>query len=998
VSEVSSRASNPQARLARMGFRDAATSYSHLLAVCGEAAGVSDRVAQVLAAAPDPDLAAASLATLAESAGAQRLMTDLHADPRQFERLAAVLGTSEALGTFLGRHPELVAELADPSLDGPRPGAEEVRSGMLRAVGADPESPVPAGSDDEAAAADALRVEYHRRLMRLAARDLTGLWEVDEVSAALADLAAATVEGALAVARGCLGEAAGTCRLSVIGMGKTGGRELNYVSDVDVVFVHEPVDDADPEAARRAATTLASSLMRICSAHTPEGTIWPVDANLRPEGKSGPLVRTLDSHVAYYRKWAKTWEFQALLKARPIAGDPGLGAAYVEAVGPMVWEASQREGFVGDVQAMRRRVVEHISGDQERQLKLGPGGLRDVEFAVQLLQLVHGRHDEELRSPTTLVALQALTDGGYVGREDGAALGEAYRFLRSLEHRIQLFQLRRTHIVPDDDHSLRRLGRSLGFAGDPVAELTAQWRRRGREVRRIHEKLFYRPLLSAVAALPGDGLRLGTEAAKERLTALGYIDPRGALAHLEALTSGVSRRSAIQRQLLPAMLAWFADGPDPDAGLLAFRQLSDSLGSTHWFLRQLRDESEAAEQLAHVLGSSRYVADNITKAPEVVAMFGKESELVPRSRDRLVREMTSVVRRHGDPHEAIRVVRTMRRRELARVAVSDVLGRLPVEQIGEALTDLTFATLSGALAAAVATVEAELDGPMPTRMAVVAMGRLGGHETGYGSDADLMFVHQPSPGADEKAATRAASAVASRMRDMLGRAGQGPALELDSDLRPEGKQGPLVRTLASYASYYRRWAQVWERQALLRADAAIGDEELRVEFEEMIDPLRWPAEGLDEDSVVEIRRIKARVDAERLPRGADPATHLKLGPGALADVEWTVQLLQLQHAHEVEGLRTTRTLPALQAAAAAGLVDEEDAAALAEAWRFASRQRNAITLVRNRASDQLPSAARDRGAVAYLLGYAPDEAERMLDDYLRATRRARAAVERIFWD
>ena len=955
-------------------------------------------VTQALAAAPDPDLSAASLAALAEATGAHRLMTTLLANPRQFERLAAVLGTSQALGTFLCRHPELVAELGDPGLDGERPSATEVRAGMLRAVGADPDDEAPASLLDEASGADALRVEYHRRLLRLAARDLTGRWEVDQVSAALADLAGATVEGALALARGVLGGAAGRCRLSVIGMGKTGGRELNYVSDVDVVFVYEPAAGADDEAARRAATSLATTLMRACSTHTAEGTIWPVDAGLRPEGRSGPLVRTLDSHQAYYRKWAKTWEFQALLKATPIAGDLELGAAYVDAIGPMVWEAGQREGFVADVQAMRRRVVAHIPSNQvERQLKLGPGGLRDVEFAVQLLQLVHGRHDPSLRSPTTLVALQALTDGGYVGREDGAALSRAYRFLRSLEHRIQLYQLRRTQIVPDDEPSLRRLGRSLGFSGDPAAELTAAWRRLGREVRRIHEKLFYRPLLSAVAALPGESMRLGPEAARERLTALGYVDPRGALAHLEALTTGVSRRSAIQRQLLPAMLGWFADGPDPDAGLLAFRQLSDSLGSTHWFLRQLRDESEGAEQLARVLGTSRFVADIITKAPEVVAMFGRESELAPRTRDQLRHEMTSVVRRHSDPHEAIRVVRTMRRRELARLGIIDVLGRLPIDQAAEALTDLTLATLSGALDAAIASVQAELGGALPTRMAVIAMGRLGGHETGYGSDADVMFVHAPRPAAEEKDATRAASAVAQQMRHMLGRAGEGPPLEMDADLRPEGKQGPLVRSLSSYAAYYERWGQVWEAQALLRAEAAVGAAEVCEQFEALINPLRWPESGLGEDAAIEIRRLKARVDAERLPRGADPATHLKLGRGALADVEWTVQLLQLRHAYEVEGLRTTRTLLALQAAAEVGLVDAEDAEALSRAWRFASRQRNAIMLVRGRASDQLPSAARDRAAVASLLGYGPDEAEKMIDDYLRTTRRARAVVDRLFW-
>ncbi len=258
--------------------------------------------------------------------------------------------------------------------------------------------------------------------------------------------------------------------------------------------------------------------MRICSDHTPEGTIWPVDANLRPEGKSGHLVRTVASHRGYYERWAKTWEFQALLKARPVAGDLALGREYTAAVEPLVWQAAEREGFVADVQAMRRRVLEHIpAGQAERQLKLGSGGLRDVEFAVQLLQLVHGRADESLRAPTTLSALADLTEGGYVGRPDGEAMHHAYAFLRTLEHRIQLYQLRRTHVVPEDEPSLRRLARSMGHFSEPVAALHKEWQHHRREVRRLHEKLFYRPLLAAVARIPGDGARLSAEAATARM-------------------------------------------------------------------------------------------------------------------------------------------------------------------------------------------------------------------------------------------------------------------------------------------------------------------------------------------------------------------------------------------------------------------------------------------------------------------------------------------------
>ena len=869
---------------------------------------------------------------------------------------------------------------------------------MLEAVGADPTSAIPVATRPDAEAVDAMRVQYRRLLLRLAARDLAHGVPVDDVAAELSDLAAATLEAALAVARARVGGAAESARLAVIAMGKCGGHELNYVSDVDVIFVAEPADGHDEQAALRTATQLASHLMQVCSDHTREGTIWPVDAALRPEGKAGPLVRTLASHEGYYERWAKTWEFQALLKARPVAGDLELGKAYVDVVSPLVWTAAEREGFVTDVQAMRRRVLEHIPAAQaDRQLKLGAGGLRDVEFAVQLLQLVHGRADEEIRAPATLSALAHLTRGGYVGREDGAALDESYRFLRTLEHRMQLAKLRRTHVVPTDEHELRCLGRAMGIRKDPADELEKEWKRHKREVRRLHEKLFYRPLLTAVAKLPGDEVRLSPEAAQARLAALGYDDPVAAMQHLEALTAGVSRRASIQRTLLPAMLEWFAESPNPDAGLLGFRRISDALGSTHWYLKTLRDEGQVAQRLATLLATSRFATDLLQRAPEGVRMLGEDNGLVPRSRELLDKEMDAAARRHDDPVEAITALRAIRRRELFRIAVADLLGELDVAATGRALTDLTSATLDAALTVATKAVEAERRAPLPTRIAIIAMGRFGGAELGLGSDADVMFVHEPVEGAAAQDAARAAHDVIQEMRRLLALPGTDPELVVDADLRPEGRQGPLVRTLESYAGYYAKWSAVWEAQALLRADPSIGDPDLRRRFRELIDPRRLPAEGHSPDDGREVQRIKARVDAERLPRGADPATHLKLGRGGLADVEWTVQLLQMQHAGRVEGLRTTRTLDALNAAVEADLIPAEDAQALAAAWRMASGLRNAIVQVRGKGSDQLPRDTRDRAAVAHIRGYAPGESDKMVDDYLRVTRRARRVVERVFW-
>jgi glutamate-ammonia-ligase adenylyltransferase len=976
--------------------------------------------------AADPDLALSGLARIAgRDAGqdAAELRAALRADSGFRSRLIAVLGASSALADHLARHPGDWRLLRGDEA-ARRPSADELRSVLLASVGARPDDAPPIA--DPRAAPDlaaALCAEYRGRILHLAARDLTMAATVDDVAAELADLAAAALEAALAVARAELPEAAGPCRIAIVAMGKCGGRELNYASDVDVIFVAAPGDDEAPGAgddiaALATATRLATGVISVCERSTPEGMIFPVDPNLRPEGRSGPLVRTLASHLAYYERWAKTWEFQALLKARPVAGDRSLGQDYADAVAPMVWQAAQREHFVEEVQAMRRRVEQNLPTRQAgREIKLGPGGLRDIEFAVQLLQLVHGRTDESLHSPATLPALAALAEGGYVGRADADDLAAAYRFLRQTEHLLQLYQLRRTHTLPEDPAVLRRLGRAMRITSspdrlakygtsrsgissaraDPAVLFTDLWRLHARQVRRLHEKLFYRPLLDAVARLPGDAARLTPEAARQRLEALGYLDPAGALRHIEALTAGVSRRAAIQRTLLPVLLGWFADAAEPDAGLLAFRQVSDALGETPWYLRLLRDETKVAERMARVLASSRYATGLLLRAPEAVAMFGDDAELVPRPLPALRAEASALVRRHGDAEQAVTAVRSLRRRELLRIASADLLGMIDPAETAAALTSVTSASIDAALATATRKIEMELRGRLPTRVCVIAMGRFGGHETGYGSDADVLFVHDPLPGADEGVATQAAHAVTQELRRLLALPVPDPPLLVDPDLRPEGRQGPLVRTLASYRAYYRRWSVSWEAQALLRADPTAGDTDLGAEFIQMADEFRYPAGGIDGSALREIRRIKARMEAERMPRGADPALHVKLGPGGLSDVEWTVQLLQLRHAYAVAGLRTTRTLAALTVAREAGLVTAADAGALATAWQLAARIRDAVTLVTGRSGDTLPARHTQLSAVARVLGYAPGESQALEEDYRRAARHARSVMERLFY-
>jgi glutamate-ammonia-ligase adenylyltransferase len=963
--------------LARLGFVDP-------VGATGLIFDLEDQIPDLLATlshTADPDQALMYLARLVEADPA--IPFRLGRDVRLADRVFAILGASSALGDHLVRRPSDI-DLLSGDLMPPQISLTDMSAIWILDA-------------DHATCLTELRLNYRRHLLQIAAQDLVGEWGLEATSEALSDLATDALNAALAISA-CEVLRADEVRLAVIAMGKCGARELNYISDVDVIFVAEAVSDEMPtDEMLKVASALATGLMHACGDLTSEGALWEVDAGLRPEGKDGPLVRTLASHFAYYGKWAKAWEFQALLKARPAAGDLEIGQQFVDGLSAQIWGVGDRPGFVEEVQAMRRKVEEHIPAKEvERNLKLGVGGLRDVEFAVQLLQLVHGKSDETLRVQSTLSGLRALAMGGYIGREDGAVLGETYGWLRTLEHRIQLQKMQRTHLVPDTDSDWRRIARSMHYSIDSAQQLKSQWRERAALVRRIHEKLFYRPLLLAVARLAPDEQRLTPEAAQRRLSALGYVDPIGALTHLQALTSGLSRRAAIQRQLLPAMLGWFAQGPDPDAGLLGFRQLSEALGDTPWYLRTLRDSGTAAQRLALVLSSSRFASEMLLRAPEAAAMLEEDADLAPRGIEALTLEALSVARRQSDPTRAIEAVRAVRRRELFRTAVGDLVGTLSVADVGRALTDVTAATLEAALDASIRDYERQSARPIPTRIAIIAMGRLGGAEMSYPSDADVLFVHEPLPGAVEEEATVAAHAIAGQVRRLCSLPSPEPPLIVDADLRPEGKQGPLVRTLASFSAYYAQWSELWERQALLRAIPIAGDRDLGERFIALIDFYRYSTQGLDKAQIREIRRIKARVESERLPRGADKNRHLKLGPGGLSDAEWVAQLIQLRFGGREAKLRTTSTLEVLQRATALKLIALGDAATLSDSWRLATQIRNAIMLVRGRPSDEIPRDQRDLAAVAQVVGFESGAA--LLDGWQRQSRRARAAFERSFFD
>jgi [glutamine synthetase] adenylyltransferase / [glutamine synthetase]-adenylyl-L-tyrosine phosphorylase len=845
------------------------------------------------------------------------------------------------------------------------------RTALSTAASDDDYSALLAGVTDADDPPAELRRRKRRSLVRIAARDLLGI----------ADLRATALELA-AVAQACLGAALDIAKpdvtMAVIGMGKLGGRELNYASDVDVMFVH---DGATHEAERAAQV-----LLRTMSDQTAEGIVFRTDAALRPEGRSGALSRPLEAYTAYWDRWARAWEFQALLKARGVAGDQELAARFLHEAQTRVFPEVASPDVVREIRATKARSEAELRkrGLDEREVKRGRGGIRDIEFSVQLLQLVHGRTDPRIRTPTTLDALAVLAVGGYVASADAKRLGDAYVWLRTVEHRLQLVDEQQTHTLPAADDARTRLARVLGFRdhGDQSALQQFDERHRAQQavVRSLHDKLFFAPILDTLSGVGA----LTPAAAEERLSAFGFSDVARTRDALRELSAGLTRHSRVMHQLLPVVLAWLSDAPDPDLGLLQLRRLTEGAARAAALAHTFRETPIAAERACRVLGSSRVLGLAIHRQPDFLAELGDDETLGrEHTRDELITEAVDALVWRDDENARRAGLRRFKRRHLLHIGARDVLGLTDLETTQRELAHV-----------ADACVEAALHGLEPSLpFAVIGLGRLGGEELSYASDIDVLFVYDGDGPSEFDAAERLATGL---VQALGATTAEGQVFGIDANLRPEGRQGPLARSLRGYARYYERWALTWEFQSLLRARPVAGDAGVASRFLELVTPFVY-RDPFPESEVREIRRMKARIERERIRPGDDPQFHLKLGRGSLSDIEFTVQLLQLMHGAAYEELRVTSTIAALDRLTAAGLLDEDDGDSLRDAYRLCERARNARYLLTNAAGDSLPVQSDQAEPLGRMLGFVHRPQTSLRDEYRRVTRRARAVVERIFY-
>jgi len=880
------------------------------------------------------------------------------------ERSASPAATRLTALGLVEAYPELSRRLADPDLAAAVAAVVGASRAFATQLLADPRSVEVLEQLDEpvpvtAASPTALKTSKDRELLRIAARDLLGIDRLEESVAAVSRLAADVVAGAL--------ELSGPGPdLAVIGMGKLGGNELNYASDIDVMFVGA----GDPDALERRARDVLR-WARPC---------FRVDANLRPQGRAGSLVRTVESYEAYWARWAEPWEFQALLKARFVAGDEALGKAFEETAGRHLWSRTFTADDLRSLRHLKARAEAELArkGLTDREVKRGRGGIRDIEFAVQLLQLVHGRLDPALRTPTTLEALREMGAAGYVDPTDAEALADAYRFLRALEHRLQLWDLEQVYEMPLDEPARDRIARTMAFRDtgttSALEQLDIELARHQATVRSIHERVYFRPLLEVFAGTDGQLARPG--ALEARLTAFGFRDAMRTRAAVRELTRGLTRSSRLMQQLLPLLLGWLSEAPDPDLGLLALRNLVGTPQRAEEVTRVFRDSPEAARRLCHIAGTSRLAVEVLQRDLDLLARLPYRDRLLTQPRPVLVEKARSALSwREGTAEQQVGLQR-WKERHLFGVIARDILGDADVVQVGADLSAIADATVQ----VAVEVMEPKVP------FAVIAVGRHGGQELSYASDLDVLFVYDGASFADQEEAERVGMA----LRRFLD--GDTPAQriwDVDIDLRPEGKQGPVARSLEGYARYFDQWAQVWERQAMSRARTVAGDEDVGRRFCELLDDFVW-GRPLSDDEAREIRRMKARIERERIPAGEDPQFHLKLGRGSLSDVEWTAQLLQLRY-----GVRATGTVEALDALLQADRLSPDDHRILRDAYRFCEATRNRLFLVQSAPGNALPQRSEELRWLARSLDTTP---QRLREDYRRVTRRCRAVMERLFYE
>jgi glutamate-ammonia-ligase adenylyltransferase len=972
---------------------------------------------RLLPRCPDPDMALNNLERyLANPAGVAQLPVLLENRARVLETLLLLFSTSQSFSDLLSLNPDYLDMLRVPLRRSPS------QAELLAQLQAEVKA-----AHEDSALLRVLRRFRKRQLLRIGTNDIIRDRPLDEVTRDISRVADVAIEVALEIALRQVSKRLGQpCTADgqpvscvVLAFGKHGGEELNYSSDIDLMFVYS--EDGATRGKRITSVgndeffaRVVSEVVRLLSAHTDRGHAFRVDLRLRPEGHRGPLARSLASTLAYYDTMGRTWERQALIKVRPVAGDQELGQRLLQALEPFVYRKYLSFAEINEIKAIKRRIESKASqaGLSGSEVKTGRGGIRDIEFTIQFLQLLNGGDLPQVRQRNTLLALSALERVGCLTDQEYRVLDDAYRFLRKVEHRLQLLFDLQTHRLPENEEELRKLALRMGFAdepgeggraSDPGAAFLRAYQDKTEPTRRILDHLLHQTFDGeAGQAEPESDLILDTNPDPETIRAvLGrypFRDVQGAYHNLAQLAQesvpflSTRRCRHFLASIAPALLRAVADTPDPDMALVNLEKVTNSLGAKTVLWELFSFNPPSLKLYVDLCAWSQFLSEILINNPGMIDELLDSLVLnQPRSAAELRGELADLCRKAADLDP---ILHSFQDKELLRIGVRGILNKDSIHETTAALSDLAEVLLDQIAAPRYLPLMKRYGVPIltegeragqPSRFAILALGKLGGREMNYHSDLDLMMIYEgdgrtePPPSATRfdrfertdnyHFFTELAQSIIKAM-SYLGPMGR--LYQIDMRLRPTGKSGSLVIPLCEFRRYFvtgqdssshpEGGAQLWERQALTKARIVHGDTEfgnaVLAAAAEGAYGLVWRAELAEE-----IRSMRERLEASR------PAGNLKRGPGGLADIEFLVQLFQLKHGRDLPALRRTNTWQALTALRECGLLSVEEQASLTAAYNFLLRVQNRLRIVHNRTIDELPEASEDTDKLARRLGY-----------------------------
>lgn len=888
-----------------------------------------------------------------------------------------------------------------------------------------------------------LRRYKQREYLRIGARDLDPAVPMEETVRELSCLAEACLDAAYQYCRAEVERDFGLLVLPgtqtgnsfvVLGMGKLGGAELNFSSDIDVIFLYEN-DEGESSGGlkgkvepRAFFSAVGKKIIHALGEVTEDGFVFRIDLRLRPLGVNGPLVQSVDSAMLYYESWGQCWERAALIKARPVAGDTRLGATFLREVDPFVYRRYLDYTTVDELRHMKERIEnELLSGAaKERNIKLGYGGIREIEFFTQALQLVNGGYEPALRQPNTLRALAELARYGFISNEERDELTQAYRFLRQVEHKVQIVQEAHAHSIPEGEEEEKALARRLGYvAAKKHSERERFWLAQGTHsanVRNIFDRLFY----SAQKEIQDDGASAAgaiwhdldqREIIIQELQNVGFADPKKAYENLLAVRDGESfappspKRLKVMRTLGPALISEIAKSSVPDQALLNLSRFSHRIGGRTGFLTLLAENPKTMRLLITLFADSQFLTELFITRPELIdTLIRIDLTRVGKSKEEMFDAARQALAEQDDIEGRLNGLRRFKTEEFIRIGLHDLGGAIDIEEILEQLSDVADTAVECALRLTLDELEGKYGTVPDGRFAVLGMGKMGGRELDYNSDLDVVFIYD----AHDDAQSNGGPGGKLPAHDFYVRVGQklitylsapteeGVAYKIDMQLRPSGKSGPLVSSLEAFRDYHRISSQLWERQALIKARWVAGDAALGEEIEKTTAAFAYGS-GLSHEGVGEIHHLRMRMERE-LAGESENRFNLKKGRGGIVDIEFLTQMLQLAHGMRHPSLRRKETLKALQALKNERILKRKEYTVLAEGYLFLRRLDHRLRLTRDQSIDAFERDPGQLDGIARALGYSAKHqrsakstaGRKLLADYESRREQIRACYEHYF--